>query len=112
MFYGAQTVKQLVRGSGASARLERATIRDWPAMKYRGFHDDLSRGPVPTLDFQKKQIRVLAAYKVNVYSPYYEHTLFYPSNPLFAPPGGAKFSNSPASNVASAPRTDSTPPFD
>jgi len=89
MFYGAQTVKQLVRGSGASARLERATIRDWPAMKYRGFHDDLSRGPVPTLDFQKKQIRVLAAYKVNVYSPYYEHTLFYPSNPLFAPTGGA-----------------------
>jgi len=89
MFYGAQTVKQLVRGSGTSAWLERATIRDWPAMKYRGFHDDISRGPVPTLEFQKKQIRTLAAYKVNVYSPYYEHTLFYPSNPLFAPPGGA-----------------------
>ena len=89
MFYAAQTVKQLVRGSGTSARLERATIRDWPAMRYRGFHDDISRGPVPTLEFQKKQIRVLAAYKVNVYSPYYEHTLLYPSNPLFAPPGGA-----------------------
>ena len=58
-------------------------------MRYRGFHDDLSRGPVPTLDFQKKQIRTLAAYKVNVYSPYFEHTLLYPSNPLIAPPGGA-----------------------
>jgi len=89
MFYGAQTVKQLVRGSGTSARLERATIRDWPAMRYRGFHDDLSRGPVPTFEFQKKQLRTLAAYKVNVYSPYFEHTLLYPSNPLIAPPGGA-----------------------
>ena len=89
VFYGAQTVKQLVVGSGSSARLDRATIRDWPAMRYRGFHDDLSRGPVPTLDFQKKQMRTLAAYKVNVYSPYYEHTLLYPSNPLIAPPGGA-----------------------
>lgn len=89
VFYGAQTVKQLVIGSGNTARLERATIRDWPAMKYRGFHDDLSRGPVPTLDFQKKQMRVLAAYKVNIYSPYFEHTLLYPSNPLAAPPGGA-----------------------
>ena len=89
IFYGAQTVKQLIRGSGPSARLERATIRDWPAMKYRGFHDDLSRGPVPTLDFQKKQMRTLAAYKINVYSPYFEHTLEYPSNPLIAPPGGA-----------------------
>ena len=89
IFYGAQTVKQLIRGSGPSARLERATIRDWPAMKYRGFHDDLSRGPVPTLAFQKKQMRTLAAYKINVYSPYFEHTLEYPSQPLIAPPGGA-----------------------
>src|SRR5205807_7687401 len=58
-------------------------------MRYRGFHDDLSRGPVPTLDFQKKQIRTLAAYKINFFSPYFEHTLAYDSNPLIAPPGGA-----------------------
>jgi hexosaminidase len=89
VFYGAQTVKQIVSGDGDEARLYRATIRDWPAMRYRGFHDDLSRGPVPTLEFQKKQIRTLAAYKVNVFSPYFEHTLAYSSNPLIAPPGGA-----------------------
>ena len=88
VFYGAQTVKQTVSGDGDEARLYRATIRDWPAMRYRGFHDDLSRGPVPTLEFQKKQIRTLAAYKVNVLSPYFEHTLAYSSNPLIAPPGG------------------------
>ena len=44
-------------------------------MRYRGFHDDLSRGPVPTLEFQKKELRTFAAYKINVYSPYFEHTL-------------------------------------
>jgi hexosaminidase len=69
VFYGAQTVKQIVSGDGDQAKLYRATIRDWPAMRYRGFHDDISRGPVPTLDFQKKQIRTLAAYKVNFFSP-------------------------------------------
>jgi len=53
VFYGAQTLKQLVSGDGDQAKLYRATIRDWPAMRYRGFHDDISRGPVPTLDFQK-----------------------------------------------------------
>ena len=89
VFYGAQTVKQIVSGDGDQAKLYRATIRDWPAMRYRGFHDDISRGPVPTLDFQKKQIRTLAAYKVNFFSPYFEHTLAYDSNPLIAPPGGA-----------------------
>ncbi|NYF80519.1 glycoside hydrolase family 20 zincin-like fold domain-containing protein [Granulicella arctica] len=89
IFYGAQTVKQLIDGSGSSAILHTADIRDWPAMKYRGLDDDLSRGPVPTLDFQKKQIRTIAAYKINIYSPYFEHTMQYTSIPLMAPPGGS-----------------------
>jgi hexosaminidase len=88
IFYGAQTLKQLIRTDGKAPRIQLAAIRDWPAMKYRGFQDDLSRGPVPTLDFQKKELRTLAAYKINVYSPYFEHTLAYDSNPLISPPGG------------------------
>ncbi len=89
VFYGVQTLKQLVEGRGSAASLRGAVIRDWPAMRWRGFHDDLSRGPVPTLEFQKKQIRTFAAYKLNIYSPYFEHTLSYAANPLIAPPGGA-----------------------
>ena len=58
-------------------------------MKYRGVDDDLSRGPVPTLAFQKHQVKVFSEYKVNLYSPYFENTLTYASNPLIAPPGGA-----------------------
>jgi hypothetical protein len=89
VFYGAATAKQLITGNGSTATLQTATVRDWPAMKYRGVHDDLSRGPVPTLDFQKKQIRTFAAYKINVYSPYFEHTMQYASDPLASPPGGS-----------------------
>ncbi|HEX9108830.1 MAG TPA: glycoside hydrolase family 20 zincin-like fold domain-containing protein [Longimicrobiales bacterium] len=89
VFYGAQTLKQLVHAKGAQAWLNEATIRDWPAMRWRGWQDDMSRGPVPTMDFIKKQIRTLAAYKVNALSPYWEHTLAYPDQPLIAPPGGA-----------------------
>ena len=88
VFYGAMTAKQLVSGSGSAAKLQTTTIRDWPAMKYRGVHDDLSRGPMPTFEFQKKEIRTFAAYKINVYSPYFENTLQYLSDPLAAPPGG------------------------
>ena len=89
VFYGAMTARQLVRLTNGAPVLQTATIRDWPAMKYRGLHDDLSRGPVPTLDFQKKQIRTFAAYKMNVYSPYFEHTMQYRSEPLASPPGGS-----------------------
>ncbi len=89
VFYGTQTARQMVTRTPSGATLQTAAVRDWPAMKYRGLHDDLSRGPVPTLDFQKKQIRTLAAYKMNVYSPYFEHTMQYTSDPLASPPGGS-----------------------
>jgi hypothetical protein len=87
VFYGAQTVKQLIDGDGKRAVLHGANIRDWPAMKYRGLDDDMSRGPITTLEFEKKMIRTIAAYKVNLYSPYFEHTQQYASNPLMASPG-------------------------
>ena len=89
VFYGVQTFKQLLPLPGAPRVLPTGTIRDWPAMRYRGIDDDLSRGPFPTLEFQKHQIRVFAAFKINIYSPYFEHTLLYPDHPLAAPPGSA-----------------------
>lgn len=90
LFYAAQTVKQMIeREPNGSFVLHAAEIRDWPAMRYRGLSDDLSRGPVDTLQFQKKLVRTLAAYKANLYSPYFENTQQYASNPLPAPPGGS-----------------------
>ncbi|MGI4827207.1 MAG: glycoside hydrolase family 20 zincin-like fold domain-containing protein, partial [Janthinobacterium lividum] len=82
LFYAAQTVKQMI-DTDLEGRdvLHAADIRDWPAMRYRGLQDDLSRGPVSTLEFQKKLVRTLAAYKANVYVPYFEQTQQYASNP-------------------------------
>jgi hypothetical protein len=102
VFYALQTVKQLVTGTGANAVLHPAKILDWPAMKYRGLHDDLSRGPETTLEFQKKLIRTIAAYKINLYSPYFEHTAEYAANPLIAPPGGGISAADAAALVAYA----------
>ncbi len=89
IFYGAQTVKQLIRGSGQQTVLLAPTLRDWPAMAHRGLSDDWSRGPLPTMEFLKREIRTLAAYKVNIFSPYFEHTFAYGSSPVAAFPGGA-----------------------
>ena len=88
-FYGVQTFKQLLPLPGEKAAIPAGTVRDWPAMKYRAIDDDLSRGPFPTLEFQKHQVRVFAALKANIYSPYFEHTLQYPNQPLAAAPGSA-----------------------
>lgn len=85
IFYGVQTLRQMIEPSGIPA----ATITDWPAMRWRGLHDDLSRGPVPTVDYVKRQLRTVAEYKINLYSFYIEHTFAYNSQPLIGPPGGA-----------------------
>ncbi len=89
IFYGVQTLKQLLPLPESPRVLPTGTVRDWPAMRYRGIQDDLSRGPFPTLDFQKRQVRIFAAFKANIYSPYFEHTLLYPNQPLAAPPGSS-----------------------
>jgi hypothetical protein len=63
------------QGRGAAV----PTLRDWPAMAHRGLSDDWSRGPLPNMDFLKREIRTLAAYKINIFSPYFEHTFAYES---------------------------------
>jgi hypothetical protein len=85
LFYGVQTLRQLVERSGVPA----VRITDWPAMRWRGLHDDLSRGPVPTVDYIKRQLRTCAEYKINLYSFYIEQVFAYPSHPLIGPPGGS-----------------------
>jgi hexosaminidase len=89
IFYGVQTVKQLIRGSGKDQALLAPVLRDWPAMAHRGISDDWSRGPLPNMDFLRREIRTLAAYKLNTFSPYFEHTFAYASTPVAAFPGGS-----------------------
>jgi hexosaminidase len=90
LFYGAQTLRQMIRHNQTSqASVQAVAIRDWPAMRWRGVHDDISRGPVPTLDYIKKQIRTCAAYKLNLFSLYIEHVFDYQSHPLIGPKEGS-----------------------
>ena len=88
-FYGLQTLKQLVRGEGADAFLPGVTIVDWPAMRWRGVSDDISRGPVPTVEYIKRQLRTEAMYKLNMHSFYMEHVFASEAHPLVGPPGAA-----------------------
>src|SRR5438874_786640 len=88
-FYGLQTLKQLVRGEGAGAFIASVKIIDWPMMRWRAVSDDISRGPVPTVDYIKRQIRTEAFFKLNMHSFYMEHTFASESNPLIGPAGGS-----------------------
>lgn len=89
VFYGLQTLKQLARGRSHPRRLPCLKIVDWPAFRYRGMQDDISRGPVPTMAFMKSQVRRCAELKLNMLSYYTEHVVATKSHGDFAPAGGA-----------------------
>ena len=89
VFYAAQTLRQLARRlPDGRVAVEGVRIRDWPGLRYRGCQDDVSRGPVPTMEYFKKQIRTLAAFKINVFCLYIEHVFKFRKYPQIAPEGG------------------------
>ena len=61
------------------------TIIDWPAYRWRGWMDDISRGPVPHQAFREKQWNRLHALKYNYCNYYTEHTLYQSEFPDLAP---------------------------
>lgn len=74
LFYGVQTLAQVMRGRGRGIELPRVRIHDWPVMRLRGIMHDTSRGQVPTVETAMRIIDFCARYKLNFYSPYIEHT--------------------------------------
>lgn len=72
LFYGVQTLRQLIRQQGAS--LPGLFLRDWPDFKNRGFMLDTARGRVPTLESLKELADRLSFYKINQLQLYIEHS--------------------------------------
>jgi hexosaminidase len=87
VFYGLQTLRQLIHpgAKGKGFTVPAVHIVDWPAIRWRGVHDDISRGPIPTMEYMKTQIRTLAEYKINMFSLYMEHVFAYKFAPVAAP---------------------------
>ena len=88
LFYGVQTLRQLLHAEGSGGKtlaIPALVIRDWPSMEWRGVSDDISRGPIPTLDYLKMQIRTLAEYKINLLGLNMEHVFDFQTQPLVPP---------------------------
>ncbi len=89
IFYGVQTLRQLIRANlNPDSSLDCVTIVDRPALVYRGWQDDISRGPIPTLNYLKRQVRTLSEYKLNCMTLYTEHVFKLKKYPVIAPEDG------------------------
>jgi len=82
LFYGVQTLRQLIEEKEGRLRIPCLWIRDWPSIRYRGVMQDISRGQVLTMESFKKLIRTLSYFKMNLLSFYIEHTFSFEKHPL------------------------------
>ncbi len=82
LFYGVQTLSQLLIGDAQSAEILGVQIRDWPVMMYRGTQVDMARGPVPKLDYLKHIVRTIAEFKLNQLTFYMEDSFQLSGQPL------------------------------
>ena len=89
VFHAVQTLRQLLRTEAAGGQLRAMRIDDWPSFSYRGVMDDVSRGPVPTMDTIKQTIRRLSEMKINKFNFYIEHVFEFRKHPDIGPEGGA-----------------------
>lgn len=81
LFYGLQSLVQLYRFNYRAyfeeweyVKIPCCQIFDIPDYQYRGWMIDISRGPIPTMDYLKRQIRTMAEFKLNTLTLYTEHT--------------------------------------
>ena len=79
LFYGLQTLRQLVSAVGHV--WPGVEIRDVPQFAVRGLSYDVTRGKVPTLAALQELADRLSAYKVNQLQLYIEHTFAFQFNP-------------------------------
>src|SRR5579872_838070 len=87
IFYGAETLRQLVEGEGEQAVLPEVEIHDWPSLAYRGTMVDMSHGPLPTEREVERQLDFLARWKANQYYFYSEDSIALEGFPLLNPEG-------------------------
>lgn len=65
-YWALQTLRQLTDFNGKTGYVQGCRITDWPAFRVRGFMHDVGRGYIP-VDELKREIALLAQYKVNVF---------------------------------------------
>lgn len=87
LFYGVQTLLQLVETQGARAVLPECEIHDWPALAYRSFMMDFSHGQLLRVSEIERQLDELARFKANQYFFYSELSIEYEGYELVNPDG-------------------------
>lgn len=88
IFYGLQTLKQIISANRIGNLLPSLLIYDFPDIPVRAWQDDISRGPIPTIKMLEEEIINMSAYKLNHFTLYIEQVYKLKKHPEIAPKDG------------------------
>jgi hexosaminidase len=89
LYYGVQTLLQLIRANRHGDAIPCLVIRDWPSLRWRCFQDDMTRGPSSKLDTLKFEVDTGAHLKMNLFTYYMEYQYAFEKHPLIGPVDGS-----------------------
>jgi hexosaminidase len=89
LFYGLQTLCQLIRANRQGDTLPCMQIRDWPSLRWRSLQDDMTRGPSSTLDTLKFEASLGSYLKLNLMTYYMEYQFAFGKHPNIGPTNGS-----------------------
>ena len=89
LFYGLQTLCQLIRANRQGDTLRCLEVSDWPSLRWRCFQDDLTRGPSSTLDTLKFEASLGSYLKLNLMTYYMEYQFAFKKHPNIGPTNGS-----------------------
>lgn len=81
LYYGLQTLRQILWGTPDHAPLPCIRVSDWPDMPWRGLQLDIARGMSYRHDHVKEIVRTMGSLKLNMLHLYLEGRFAYPSHP-------------------------------
>ena len=89
LFYGVQTLCQLIRANRTDNALPCLEVRDWPSLRWRCFQDDMTRGPSSRLETLQSEVAIGAGLKMNLFTYYMEYQYAFRKHPLIGPKDGS-----------------------
>ena len=87
IFYGVQTLLQMVEGTGPNALLPIAEVKDWPTLAYRGVMIDFSEGELLRVSEVERQLDLMSRFKINQYYFYTEASIEFEGYDIVNPNG-------------------------
>ena len=89
LFYGVQTLCQLIRANRRDDGVPCMSIRDWPSLRWRCFQDDMTRGPSSKPELLKFEVATGAHLKMNLFTYYMEYQYAFKKHPVIGPEDGS-----------------------